>query len=131
MSETSSSRNWPGSTPTSRPSSSIICQLIEHKVRQPTCDRDGRPNRKLLVFTAFADTARYLYGQIAPWARREPGIHVALIVGDGGNQTTLGGADYDDILTNFSPRAKRRAEQPRFPQSEEIMKLVEAEASKS
>ena len=99
-------------------------QLIEHKVRQPTADRDGRPNRKLLVFTAFAHTARYLYEQIAPWASREPGIHVALIVGDGGNQTTLGGPDYDDILTNFSPRAKRRAEQPRFPQTEEIDLLI-------
>ena len=99
-------------------------QLIEHKVGQPTWDRDGCPNRKLLVFTAFVDTARNLYGQIAPWARRELGIHVALIVGDGGNQTTLGGADYDDILTNFSPRAKRRTDQPRFPQSEEIDLLM-------
>ncbi|MDS4042997.1 MAG: helicase-related protein [Candidatus Competibacter sp.] len=99
-------------------------QLIEHKVRQPTRDLDGRPNRKLLVFTAFADTARYLYDQIAPWARRESSIHVALIVGDGGNRTTLGGSDYDDILTNFSPRAKRRAEQPRFPQTEEIDLLI-------
>jgi hypothetical protein len=99
-------------------------RLIDHKVRQPTCDLDGRSNRKLLVFTAFADTARYLYDQIAPWARRELGIHVALIVGDGGNRTTLGGADYDDILTNFSPRSKRRAEQPDFPQSEEIDLLI-------
>jgi len=34
-----------------------------------------------------------------------------LVCGDGGNATTLGRTDYDDILTNFSPRAKRRADQ--------------------
>lgn len=35
--------------------------LIEAKVRRPTINRDGKANRKVLVFTAFADTARYLH----------------------------------------------------------------------
>ncbi len=100
--------------------------LIEAKVRHPTINRDGKPNRKVLVFTAFADTAHYLYENLAPWAQDELKIHIALVCGDGGNKTTLGSTDYDDILTNFSPLSKRRADQPtRFPnQTEEIDLLI-------
>ncbi len=101
-------------------------KLIEAKVRQPTVNRDGKTNRKALVFTAFADTARYLYKHIEPWARQELKIHTALVCGDGGNAASLGHTDYDDILTNFSPIAKRRADQvARFPgQREEIDLLI-------
>ena len=61
-----------------------------------------------------------------PWARKELGIHTGLVCGDGGNAASLGRTDYDDILTNFSPVAKRRADQaPRFPnQREEIDLLI-------
>ena len=101
-------------------------QLIAAKVRQPTVNRDGKANRKALVFTAFADTARYLYENVAPWAQEELKIHTALVCGDGGNETSLGRTDYDDILTNFAPLAKRRAEQfIHFPgQREEIDLLI-------
>lgn len=98
--------------------------LIEEKATQPTKNREGAPNRKILIFTAFADTARYLYEQISPWARENLGIHTALIVGDGGNKASLGSIDYDDILTNFSPLSKFRAEQSRFPQDEAIDLLI-------
>jgi len=101
-------------------------KLIETKVRNPTINRDGAPNRKVLVFTAFADTARYLHENLLPWARQELQIHVGLVCGDGGNAASLGRTDYDDILTNFAPRAKRRADQSaRFPnQREEIDLLI-------
>lgn len=36
-------------------------ELIAEKVRNPTINKHGQPNRKVLVFTAFADTAVYLY----------------------------------------------------------------------
>ena len=98
--------------------------IIEQKAKNPTVDRDGRLNRKVLIFTAFADTARYLYDQLSPWARGTLGIHTALVVGDGSNKTSLGKADYDDILTNFSPLSKRRAEQKDFPQTEQIDLLI-------
>ncbi len=100
--------------------------FIEAKVRQPTVNRDGKTNRKALVFTAFADTARYLHEHLGPWARNELQIHTALVCGDGGNAASLGRNDYDDILTNFSPIAKRRGDQaPRFPnQREEIDLLI-------
>ena len=58
------------------------------------------------------------------WAQERLGIHTALIVGDGSNRTSLGNADYDDILTNFSPLSKSRAAQSRFPQTEEIDLLI-------
>jgi SNF2 family DNA or RNA helicase len=100
--------------------------LIEKKVHQPTITQDGRENRKVLVFTAFADTARYLHRHLEPWAREELQIHIGLVCGDGGNSASLGRTDYDDILTNFSPIAKRRADQSSHfsEQHEEIDLLV-------
>ena len=100
--------------------------IVQAKAGAPTTNRDGKPNRKVLVFTAFADTARYLYKNLAPWARKELGIHTALVCGDGGNAASLGRTDYDEILTNFAPIAKRRADQTeRFAnQREEIDLLI-------
>ncbi|HYN10612.1 MAG TPA: DEAD/DEAH box helicase [Vicinamibacterales bacterium] len=67
-------------------------------------------NRKVVVFTAFADTARYLYDQLAPWAKDRLGIESALVTGAGRNQTTLTNLrkDLGSILTAFSPRSKER-----------------------
>lgn len=80
--------------------------MIESKCREPI----NPGNRKVIVFTAFADTARYLYEQLAPWAQSTLGIESALVTGSGGNQTTLKGLrkDLSSILTAFSPRAKER-----------------------
>jgi len=100
--------------------------FIEEKVRHPTVNRDGKPNRKVLIFTAFADTARYLYENLSSWARKDLQIHTGLVCGDGGNAASLGRIDYDDILTNFSPLAKRRADQSAAftNQKEEIDLLI-------
>jgi hypothetical protein len=67
-------------------------------------------NRKVIIFTAFADTATYLYEQIAAWAKREYGIETALVTGSGRNQTTLPGLrrNLASLLTAFSPRSKER-----------------------
>jgi SNF2 family DNA or RNA helicase len=101
-------------------------KLIKAKALQPTVNRDGKPNRKVLIFTAFADTARYLYENIALWAQDDLKIQTGLICGDGGNAASLGRTDYDEILTNFAPIAKRRPDQlARFPnQKEEIDLLI-------
>jgi hypothetical protein len=69
-------------------------------------------NRKIIVFTAFADTADYLYRNIAEWALEELGLHSALVTGHtGGNRTTLPKTrrDLASILTAFAPIAKERA----------------------
>lgn len=80
--------------------------VIEAKVRQPI----NGDNKKVVIFTAFADTANYLFGQIAPWAQTELGLHSALVTGTGTNKTTLKGvgSDLGSLLTNFSPISKER-----------------------
>jgi len=86
------------------------------ELRQKIADKCRNPinpdNRKVVVFTAFADTARYLYEQLAPWAKTTLGIDTALVIGTGSNQTTLPGLrrDLASILTAFAPRSKERPE---------------------
>ena len=82
--------------------------MIEGKCRHPI----NPGNRKVIVFTAFADTARYLYEQLAPWARDSLGLQSALVTGTGGNQVTLPKLrrDLASILTAFAPRTKERPE---------------------
>ncbi|MDL2271252.1 DEAD/DEAH box helicase family protein, partial [Methanobrevibacter sp. OttesenSCG-928-I08] len=68
-------------------------------------------NNKLLIFTAFADTAKYLYENINEWALNNYELHSALVTGSGNNKTTFkeaGSKDINDILTNFSPISKER-----------------------
>ncbi len=100
--------------------------IIEEKAKSPSINKDGKQIRKILVFTAFADTARYLYDQLAPWAQQTLGMHTALVVGTGDNRTSLAkpSSDFDDILTNFSPLSKYRELQERFPQDAEIDLLI-------
>ncbi|MEW5773320.1 MAG: helicase-related protein [Thermodesulfobacteriota bacterium] len=83
--------------------------VIEEKCRNPI----NPGNRKVLVFTAFADTAHYLYEQLAPWAKTKLGIDTALVTGTGRNQTTVPKLrkDLASILTSFSPRSKERPEE--------------------
>lgn len=84
---------------------------IAAKVKNPSKDKDGQPNRKVLVFTAYADTARYLYAQLHEWARTELGIHISLVIGSGENDSTYTTSrEFTEILFDFSPRSKRRAE---------------------
>ena len=100
-------------------------KIIEGKTREPTVNRDGQPNRKILVFTAFADTARYLHSCLDSWAREDLHIQTGLVCGDGGNAASLGRTDYDEILTNFAPRAKLRADQvARFPEQRKEIDLL-------
>ncbi len=81
-------------------------EVIRHKLDHPT----NPGNRKIIVFTAFADTATYLYENLAPWAKETLKIETALVKGSGGNQATLPGLrrDLASILTAFSPRSKER-----------------------
>lgn len=84
-------------------------EMIEHKCHNPI----NPGNRKVIVFTAFADTARYLYDQLATWAKTTLGIDTALVTGTGSNQTTLAGLHKDlaSILATFAPRAKERPDE--------------------
>ena len=102
--------------------------LIRHKVASPL----NADNRKVIVFTAFADTAMYLYENLHGWAKTEFGLESALVTGgNGSNQSTFQPkgyrqqTDFNAILTNFSPRAKRRDQLAKImPQTGEIDLLI-------
>ncbi|RBP04960.1 helicase-related protein [Rossellomorea aquimaris] len=83
-----------------------IKSMIDHKLLHPI----NGENKKIIIFTAFADTASYLYGELSQWVSKQHGINTALVTGSGGNQTTLKGVqkDLNAILTHFSPVSKER-----------------------
>lgn len=67
-------------------------------------------NRKVLIFTAFADTAQYLYANLAPELRARLSLHSAIVTGKGRPASTLqAGYDFQELLTLFSPRSKDKA----------------------
>lgn len=81
--------------------------LIENKINNPI----NQSNKKIIIFSAFADTANYLYESIADWAGEKFKVHTALVTGSGDNKCTLKGVnkkDLNDVLTNFSPISKER-----------------------
>lgn len=81
--------------------------MIAEKCQHPI--NDG--NRKIIVFTAFSDTANYLYEHIADWAKDTHGIYAAQITGSGSNKTTMPsmGSNFDSLLAAFSPVSKERS----------------------
>lgn len=80
--------------------------MIEQKCREPI----NGGNRKIIVFTAFSDTAHYLYANLALWAKASLGIDAALVTGSAGIQTTLFSLrkSMSSVLSAFAPRAKER-----------------------
>ena len=86
---------------------SELKRLVAEKVRAAPADKDNRANRKVLVFTTFADTASYLYDNMADWAQAELGVHIALVTGGSGNKATLPASTFDDILGHFAPVAQQ------------------------
>ena len=98
----------------------VLKELIKEKVNNTINDN----NNKILIFTAFADTAKYLYNNLKDFALNELKLHIALVTGTGENKTTLGSADYNHILTNFSPISKNRNKMKSMPQDEEIDVLI-------
>jgi superfamily II DNA or RNA helicase len=67
-------------------------------------------NRKVIVFTAFADTANYLYDQLAADLLTQQGIHSARVTGAEPPKSTIGrGYDFQSLLTLFSPLSKEKA----------------------
>jgi len=81
-------------------------RVLQRKVENPTNDKDGRSNRKVLVFTTFSDTAQYLYDNLKCWVRNDLGVHIALVTGVAGNRSTTSHTRSDEILGRFAPRAQ-------------------------
>lgn len=100
-------------------------ELIKAKVANPTVNKDGKANRKILIFTAFADTALYIYEAIKTWVKSDLNVHIAMVSGGAvPNKTTFGTNEYNHILTNFSPLAKKRDKIRSMRQDGEIDILI-------
>lgn len=79
-------------------------RVIREKVAAPI----NPENKKILIFTAFSDTAEYLFENVSKMALSELGLHTALVTGAVDGKTTIlkFKADMNHVLTCFSPRAK-------------------------
>lgn len=98
--------------------------IIEDKVKNPTFNKHGKPNKKVIVFTAFADTAKYLYDALVNF-KTELNVHLALVTGGNGkNQSTFGKNQFEHILANFSPISKGRPKMNSMSQEGEIDILI-------
>ena len=84
-------------------------KLIIQKVNNPM----NEGNKKVLIFTAYSDTAQYLYDNIAPWSRDTLGLGAALVTGSEARIWTKRNekSEFGEVLTSFSPKSKERGKQ--------------------
>lgn len=88
---------------------SKLQQLIEDLDYKFTHPINGK-NKKVLIFTAFSDTAEYLYSELSDYIYNEYGLNVAMVTGSVNSVCTIKKlkADFNNILTLFSPVSKER-----------------------
>ena len=80
--------------------------LVQDKFDNPI----NPDNRKVLIFTAFADTAKYLFNNIGQELHKATGVNTAMVTGSDAPKSTIGkNYDFQSILTLFSPRSKEKA----------------------
>ena len=84
----------------------MLKECIIQKIQNPY----NPNNKKVIIFTAFADTAEYLYTNIHKWVKETFGLESCLVTGSGNNKTTLvtKNKDLNSLLTHFSPISKSR-----------------------
>ena len=98
---------------------SDLLTILADKIRDPVHDKDGHLNRKVLVFTTFADTARYLFENIRnSHICNALGARVALVTGGDGNARSAGESKFEKILGRFAPVAQG---QPVTPDEVDIL----------
>lgn len=86
-----------------------LFEIIRDKINNPI----NGDNKKILIFTAFADTADYLYEELASKIKNEFGLDSAIVTGTRNPAMTIPTTrslkpDFNTILTLFSPRSKDR-----------------------
>ena len=83
-----------------------LLQLISQKIENPI----NPGNKKVLIFSAFSDTAEYLYNNVSKYVMQKYGLNSAMISGTVDGRTTVKGlkASFNNILTCFSPVSKDR-----------------------
>ncbi len=81
-----------------------LFELIEKKLTRPI----NEGNRKILIFSAFSDTAEYLYANVSTFVKSRFGLDTAMITGSVDGKTTIKGqrASMNEVLTLFSPLSK-------------------------
>jgi len=94
-------------------------KIIQDKINKPL----NKGNNKIIVFTAFADTANYLFDELKNWVQKDLKLNIALVIGSQ-SKTSFGKAEYSNILTNFSPISKNRNIMKSMPQEGEIDVLI-------
>ena len=92
-----------------------LFQIIREKIENPI----NEGNKKIIIFTAFSDTADYLYENVSRFAK-DFGLQTAEITGSVEGRTTIPRlrSDLNTVLTCFSPRSKRRELLPSAIQSD-------------
>lgn len=83
-----------------------LLKLISEKIENPI----NPGNKKVLVFSAFSDTAEYLYENVSTYIKKKYGLDTAVITGSIDGKTTINGfkANLNNVLTCFSPKSKGR-----------------------
>ena len=78
-----------------------LLSTIKGKIEAPI----NGDNKKILIFTAFSDTAEYLYDQVSKYMKINYGMDTAVITGSIDGRTTVKGlkATLNNVLTYFSP----------------------------
>ena len=81
-----------------------LFKVIKNKMENPI----NEGNRKIIIFTAFADTADYLYENVSRYVKENYGLDTAIITGNVEGRTTakLKRTDLNTVLTCFSPISK-------------------------
>ena len=79
-----------------------LIKLIKDKIEKPI----NTDNKKIIIFSAFADTAEYLYDNLACYLKDNFGLETALVTGQKNSTTIPIKADLNSILTYFSPISK-------------------------
>lgn len=83
-----------------------LLQLLSDKIENPI----NEGNKKVLVFSAFSDTAEYLFENVSAFVKKKYGLDTALITGSVEGKSTIKGlkGTLNNILTCFSPVSKGR-----------------------
>lgn len=81
-----------------------LLKVIDNKITNPI----NEGNKKIIIFTAFADTANYLYDNVSTYVQEKFGLNTAMISGSVEGKTTakLKSKDLNTVLTCFSPISK-------------------------
>lgn len=83
-----------------------LLKLVSDKIENPI----NPGNKKVLIFSAFSDTAEYLYDNVSTYIKTKYGLDTGVITGSIDGKTTIKGfrATLNNVLTCFSPISKGR-----------------------